>query len=203
MDDDVSLMPYLNLMEEAKSRALAINTLLGMKASMPEAYLRECCFLQLRMLCEVIALGCLVAHDDVVAKRGSRLLKRYEPGAIFKEVEQLHPDFYPIPCAFERTEAGIHLGDYEKPFLRQSELTKLWEQAGSLLHRGSLKKFRSDSKKQELGFSDIVTWGQKALNLLSVHRIAHRGAQSGLIVLLHVDDLNGAVQVLKYGRHEA
>jgi hypothetical protein len=53
---------YTSIMEEAKFRALSINTLTGTNVALPVVLLRESCFLQLRMLCELIALGCMVAH---------------------------------------------------------------------------------------------------------------------------------------------
>jgi hypothetical protein len=58
---------YTSIMEEAKFRALSINTLSGY--ALPVPLQREYCFLQLRMLCELIALGCLVLRPlDSVTK---------------------------------------------------------------------------------------------------------------------------------------
>ncbi len=54
---------YAAIMEEAKLRALSINMFSGAGYAIPLPLKRECCFLQLRMLCELIALGCLVAHQ--------------------------------------------------------------------------------------------------------------------------------------------
>src|SRR5256885_15775731 len=53
---------YTSIMEEAKFRALSINTLTRSRIGLPVLLLGEFCFLELRMLCELIALGCLVAH---------------------------------------------------------------------------------------------------------------------------------------------
>ncbi len=47
---------YTSIMEEAKFRALSINTLTNAGYALPVALQREYCFLQLRMLCELIAL---------------------------------------------------------------------------------------------------------------------------------------------------
>jgi hypothetical protein len=60
---------YTSVMEEAKFRALSVNTLTGSQIGLPVSLLREFCFLQLRMLCELIALGCLVAHGDIKETR--------------------------------------------------------------------------------------------------------------------------------------
>src|SRR5262245_25239192 len=56
---------YSVLMHEAKRRLLAMDTALEGKTGLPEVAVREYCFLQLRMLCELIALGCLTAQGDL------------------------------------------------------------------------------------------------------------------------------------------
>jgi hypothetical protein len=53
---------YAQLMEEAKSRLTAIDGAVKGESGLPVLFVREFCYLQLRMPCEAIALGCLVAH---------------------------------------------------------------------------------------------------------------------------------------------
>jgi hypothetical protein len=83
---------YTSIMEEAKFRALSINTLTGTNVALPVVLLRESCFLQLRMLCELIALGCMVAHG---IKETKALQKCYNAGDIVKSLEKLHPTQFP------------------------------------------------------------------------------------------------------------
>jgi hypothetical protein len=56
---------YADLLEEAKVRIFSIDAVIGGGAGIPDPLAREYAYLQLRMLCEVIALGCLVAHGDL------------------------------------------------------------------------------------------------------------------------------------------
>jgi len=56
---------YSVLMQEAKARLLAMDIALEGKTGLPEVAIREYCFLQLRMLCELIALGCVTAQGDL------------------------------------------------------------------------------------------------------------------------------------------
>lgn len=88
---------YTSIMEEAKFRALSVNTLTSSQIGLPVSLLREFCFLQLRMLCELIALGCLVAHGDIKETKSLALRKSYNAGNIVKGLEKLHPNFYPSP----------------------------------------------------------------------------------------------------------
>ncbi len=64
-----TLKLYLALMEEARVRLDAINHAFQNDAGLPPRMVRETCYLQLRFLCEIIALGCLVAHGDIKKKR--------------------------------------------------------------------------------------------------------------------------------------
>jgi hypothetical protein len=64
-NDSINL--YAAIMEEAKLRLNSIDMALGGATILPHQLVREFCFLQLRMLCELIALGCLTAHGDIEA----------------------------------------------------------------------------------------------------------------------------------------
>ena len=88
---------YTAIMEEAKSRALSINTVTGPGLALPVVLRREFCFLQLRMLCELIALGCLVAHGDIEETKLATFQKAYNAGDIINRLGKLHPAFYPSP----------------------------------------------------------------------------------------------------------
>src|SRR5262245_27923594 len=75
-----------------KRRLLAMDTAPEGKTGLPEVAVREYCFLQLRMLCELIALGCLTAQGDL---QTGKLKDEYRADKIIRRLQQLHPDFYP------------------------------------------------------------------------------------------------------------
>src|SRR5690242_15713425 len=56
---------YAGLMTEIKVRINAINTGTMNQIPVPPPLVKEFCFLQIRMICELVALGCLVAHGDI------------------------------------------------------------------------------------------------------------------------------------------
>src|SRR5216683_4237681 len=91
---------YAGLMEEAKARIALVVALIDGKVTtegtpLSAPILREFGFLQLRLLCEVVALGCLIAHGDIKATQTSRVRKMWEADRIIAKLEDLHPDFYP------------------------------------------------------------------------------------------------------------
>jgi hypothetical protein len=186
---------YSAIMEEAKLRALSINTLTTSGCALPVPLQREYCFLQLRMLCELIALGCLVAHGDIKETQLLPLQKAYHAGDIVNRLEKLHPNFYPSPRTLVLDVGHVHLGDYDREFLTKSELITLYWKCGEALHKGSLRHLLGPNAQSPVDFSDIQEWGQKILNLLSVHLISLKNGDFHLLVVLEAAQTGGNVLV--------
>jgi len=94
------------------------------KTGFPSVIVREFCYLQLRMLCELIALACLVAHGDITAAQPNKLRKAYEADKILAQLATLHQHFYPQPIRWKDRTAGqleiIQTGN----FLTKEELLR-------------------------------------------------------------------------------
>jgi hypothetical protein len=183
---------YLAILEEAKVRIDCINTALSGKTNLPERSAIEFCYLQLRMLCELTAIGCLVLHGDIEGTQAIR--KVWAADEIMKRLEKLHPDFYPHPVLFTFPEPGrVHLEKVEEGFLKREDLIKLVGLTGDILHRGSLKNLLTPNKMLLQGFDGVRDWGQKLVTLLSQHRIGLLGGNAHIVCAL--TDARGAVTV--------
>src|SRR5262245_54958017 len=100
--EQAAMKLYAGLMEEAKARLHAVEHAINGRLGLASAQIiREFCYLQFRLLCEVIALGCLTAHGDIT--HASKLRKEYAADKIIKQLEELHPEFYPRPARREVT----------------------------------------------------------------------------------------------------
>jgi hypothetical protein len=75
------------------------------KDNFQKAITLEFCFLQFRMICEGIALGCLLAHGDMPGTQASRLQREFSAERIMRLLQTLHPKFYPAPVV-ERLRKG-------------------------------------------------------------------------------------------------
>src|SRR5689334_21938045 len=93
---------YAGVMEEIKIRLSSLDIAFAGGFQIPGALVREYCFLQFRMVCELIALACLTAHGDIEAT--TKLRKEWEADKIIKQLEALHPSFYPWPV--KQTKVG-------------------------------------------------------------------------------------------------
>jgi hypothetical protein len=186
---------YASIMEEVKTRSFSINTITNSPNGLPSPFVREYCFLQLRMLCELIALGCLVAHGDIEATKAASFQKAYKADEILKRLEALHPNFYPSPRKPVFGPNSLHLADYEAEFLTKSELITFYGKCGDVLHKGSLRRLISSKSPIQNSFPDINKWGQKVLNLLSVHIISRIGGNFHFVTFLEAPQVGGNVLV--------
>ena len=67
---------YANLMDEAKTRIDSIERAISGQFNLHPMLIQEFCYLQLRLLCEGIALGCVVSHGDITKINMKPLSKR-------------------------------------------------------------------------------------------------------------------------------
>ena len=68
---------YATLMQEIKYRIVTIDHVLSGNAKLQTQAVRELCYLELRLICETIALACLVIHGDIRATNTRKLEKEY------------------------------------------------------------------------------------------------------------------------------
>jgi len=185
---------YAALMEEVKIRAASIaHAKLGRTGHVSHLD-REFCFLQLRMVAELIALACLVAHGDIQGTQANAIRGSWSAEQILKGLEKLHLDFYPHPV--KRTEVGpdsFHLEPITSGFLTRKELPLLVQKCGETLHRGSMKRLLSSNIPKKADFTEVDQWMSKVDRLLTFHRIALFDGNSFLCLMSNPEQ-RGAVQ---------
>lgn|SRR6266404_1107933 len=181
-------------MDEARWRIHAMRDAIAARDRWVPRLLQEFSYLQLRMLCEVIAVGCLVAHGDA---KDAGTLKLWKAPDIIKRLEQLNPDFYPRGVRFRKLpNGGTHLDDYNVPQLTKAGLVQLWERSGSFLHRGKAKTLiAAHGKVLSVNLDTIIQHGQKILNLLEQHIISSADKKTHLLVALAAEDTGGNAMV--------
>ncbi|WP_411289273.1 hypothetical protein, partial [Phenylobacterium sp.] len=108
----------------------------------PGQMVDEFAHLQLRMICELVALACLVAHHDIEATRNAKLQSAFAADWLLKSLEELNPGCFPGPVVKANTLPGgpHHFVERGPDFMTRDELLKLYSrECGLVLHRGSLK----------------------------------------------------------------
>ena len=88
---------YKLLMQEIKRRLEVVDRILTINIGLHQIVEVEICYVQYRKICELIALACLTAHDDILSLQTKTLLGETKPSKIFAKIESIHPRFFPVP----------------------------------------------------------------------------------------------------------
>ena len=173
---------YADLMDEARLRIHAMRDAIDQRNRWVPRLLQEFLYLQLRMLCETIAVGCLVAHADV---KDQTILKSWKVPDIMRRLGQLNSNFYPRGVRFRKLPSGeLKVDDYNVPQLSRIELVELWERSGNFLHRGSARHLVAErGKVLNVDLDSLIQYGQKIRHLLEQHTISSADKKSHLLVL--------------------
>jgi hypothetical protein len=192
---------YRALMEEIKWRTQVIRSAHTLPFPRAGAAV-ELSYLQLRMVCEVIALGCLLVHGDVVGLRTIRLKKMYQADAIIHALEDLHADFYPIPCKIKydtynqawRVDDPIAVNPQD--ILDKPSLITLYHECSLFLHRGNLN-FVLPATVRRVKFETIQNWVNKITNLLHNHRLKLADGDRELWIDMHGPERFAAAYLMR------
>jgi hypothetical protein len=88
---------YCTLMGEIKFRLEFVKDIIHGKNPIAGTIGKDICYLELRMVCELIALGSLVAHGDIKA-RSKKLTEKWQADLLIAQMAKVHANFYPQPA---------------------------------------------------------------------------------------------------------
>lgn len=166
--DEKAMATYRSLMVEVKYRTEAIDQVLSRQLPLRGKIGEELCYLQLRMICELLAIGCLVIHGGLKPK--GALFKTYKADWIMSELAKVHPKFFPVALEQNDSDATDPPSWVHKKggFLTREGLAELWgRRAGGHLHRGSFKNLLAREKPLDL--AEVQKWRDLIVGLLTRH----------------------------------
>ncbi|HEY0412328.1 MAG TPA: hypothetical protein VGD66_04215 [Allosphingosinicella sp.] len=146
----------------------------------------EFCLIQLRMICELFAVGCLVAHEKVRATRGTAFRELYNAEKIMAALGKLHADFYPVPVSLASQDGHHHATPLTKGFLTKKDLKSIYTFCLEFLHRGKVKDFL-DGKRREYDWGFMIDHADKITRLLSIHYIKMADSQDRYVIHMHAN----------------
>ena len=178
-------------MFEARRRIDFLLGLCGDDYKLPEWPALELGYLQLRLICENIALACLAVHGDVPGARSAKIRSAHEADKILNSLESLHNNFYPQPGTFEldpATGRSIFVPSKDD-YMGKPDLVRLYRECAGHLHRGDYEGAR-DFWKKDIDLKPIHNATLKIMALLKFHKIALLGSDDELWVTM-IDPTNG------------
>lgn len=171
---------YLNLMSEAKLRLEVIESALNGKYKVPHVPLFEFCYLQLRYVCEIVALSALAVHGEHPEAQASKIKRKYEADWILNRLERLHPTFYPVPgVPIPDSKLGMEFTPLQNGFITKKELLALYAKCGEVLHRGRFNTLKMPTNPD---FEPIGKYATKIYTLFNFHSISLIGTDAELWV---------------------
>lgn len=193
---------YRLIMTEIKERIAVLRAASEQKINVWPVAAYELGQLQLRLICELIGLGCLAAHGDIPSSYSRRLLTTYEPGKIFSELTKLHPNFFPRACSKTvqvGPGGGIGLSVHdEHMYPSKQELIAIHGKTGNVLHRGEL---RSVGRGFHLNFKELEEWHNKIVDMLSIHMISLHDPSRYVFVIMSDPNAGGGVSSAEVTMH--
>lgn len=181
---------YAAYMEEIKQRSEAITTALralDKPTNGEREYMRaEFAFLQLRYICELVALSSLAAHHSIGL--GSRLSKVWNAAEAFALLEHVNPYCFPASIRKVPDSLGVrnfHVVEGPATFKR-TDLAKVYAACGAVLHRGIIKD-ALDGGRREYRLDDLNRWHGELMELLKQHMILIRDPDRTLLVNFETD----------------
>jgi hypothetical protein len=186
---------YCDLMEEVKSRLDAIREIvieLHKEVNPRPFVLAESGFLQLRFVCELIALACVGIHESLGL--GPALLKSWNAGRIFDDLRKVHPLCFPRPASVNSID-GTHHVHVHPAAIGMEDLQQVYGRCGDILHRGVLKHMLA-GKERVYDINILHKWASEIGRLLTCHIILVP-AESGAYVVNLTGGPDSSVQLIK------
>ena len=161
---------YVNLYTEARARKQGLEELLNKEMVLPPRTAFELYHLQMRMICELVAIGCLAAHDDIPEVHSKDWRSAYKADFILNKLEKLHPNFFPIPVKRIWKGDQFLLVSDPRPTIGKAELIRIYHDCGKVLHRGNIAEI-GPTRTTDKDFESIRDWPQKIGVLIDSHII--------------------------------
>ncbi len=112
----------------------------------------------------------LIANVEEYAKVQSKFAAQWNAKKIFKELEALNEDFYPIPAKINEDERGKFIDPIQSDnALTKEEFLELYQLCSSVIHAEN--PYIDDPKSARQIESTFKSWYEKIYNLISSHVI--------------------------------
>ncbi len=131
LSEDDRIAAYRILMEEVKGRIAVIEEALAGKFDglLPSNGVHELCYLELRMICEIVAVGVLIVHGDVSGIYNAKIVKQHAADWILNALAKLHPAAFPRPSIVVEEDGERFLEDIASGFLSREDLIALYRES--------------------------------------------------------------------------
>jgi hypothetical protein len=182
---DGAVHGYLPLMHELAIRIDLVACACGGGLNLTPPYAREYVYLQFRLMCELIALGCLQLHGDLPETRTESAKKEWHAKKIMRLLHQSYPHSFPQSITREKTPHGWKINANSKPnALTLDEFKSLYSECGEVLHRGTIRSLEAEAPLTDSDYRRVFEWQSKIVHLMNEHMVGRANGAGFYIVSL-------------------
>lgn len=198
VSSSLTLDDFVSLYTEIKSRldhlATEIAAIRNLDWSWSTAFKTEYCYLQIRLICELIALASIAAHTNQTLN--SDLMTAYNADKIFELLSRANPFCFPRPASIRLTDNGVEVNVSDQGALDRKGLAKIYRHCDSYLHRGRAKGLVAREVRQ-LDLTWLARAGRQLGQLVSHHVVMIPDQKRTLIVQMVGPDGNVTVAIVE------
>ena len=177
---------YLNCMTEVRYRISVVQSLDSGRIDMGNPVIqRECVFLQLRKILELIAFSSLCAHKEDYAAAYENFKLHNQPKNMLRDLAKVNPEFYPTPYKpVDVRPDGRNILRNEDGFLTQDEFIILYKACNEILHVRN--PFVDPSIPIDIVYP-VAQWVSRIQRLVAFHGVKLVGDTTRMIVVIPPD----------------
>jgi hypothetical protein len=174
---------YLAFMEEIKARLAMVELCIDAcreTPPVPQAYMHaEFGFLQLRFVCDLVALGALAIHHPYGLT--DELLESWHARRALSDLSAINKEGFPRPANVNRGPNGIEI--VMKDGLTRNGIQRMFDKCGKALHRGKIKHV-FEKRARVYDMDALARWRNRIVELLDNHLMML--PQQGVVVIIHL-----------------
>ena len=192
--EGLDIKQYCDLMDEAASRLESANHLLAAPSIPIRARVESIC-LQARMLLEIVVFSSLVSNKDVWQNSQKDLQSSRDISRKVKELQRLHPNFYPQPLDPQERTAEGEPRTRRAGFLSEGKLIEVYGRLGNVLHAANPMGRSTDYSS----FAQAVPrWLAAVARLLEFHKVSLYHHPREFYVIRMLGAANGEVLCIPF-----
>ena len=189
---------YCDLMEQTKKDLNSAIDLMENASVDVETRVRAV-GVQTRRILENIAFAALVSNKDAWGKSSEEMKELWSPREIFKDIEKVHPDFFPKPVRVRTPDKGR-----DKPFavrtegvLNREKLLEIYRELNPLAHSSNPLNGPVD---YNCYMEKIPVWLGEIVNTLETHQVMLYHHPDHFYIVKMEGDRDGSVQCTPFTR---
>ena len=188
----LDIRQYCDLMEQTKKDLNSAIDLMETTSVNVETRVRAV-GVQTRMILENVAFAALVSNKDASGKSSEEMRKLWNPREIFKDIEKVHPDFFPKPVKVRDPNKGRDkpLSIRTEGVLNREKLLQIYRELNPLAHsRNPL----DEPVDYNYFMEKIPVWLQETGNTLKTHQVMLFHHPDHFFIVKMEGDRDGSVQ---------